>query len=298
MAAALLSAAAAAQTPPSTEKITVTQQDLLDMTEAGLPTSLIVKTVRAAMEIPALNPRDLISLRRLGVAPEVLEAVVERGLAAAPAEEPVEPVEPVGKRRVRVSARLESKRSWYKKPFGGGEGGFAVYWAVQLVGEGAAVEGCPREPICWCSDSIGNRTCSDPDEELWREYLACHRVVEMRPDEGAAVFDFELTGPTPEEIRIAPLVMVRERDGSMRLEAWSSSGLGPTYAALTPGAAGGFTAELELLLETSGSRADLQISTSRFEATGDSRPRRGVRGVIELRPAAGVDLLPAEGCTP
>ena len=234
---------AGAQIQPETaaEKVVVSRQDLLEMTEAGLPVSLIVKTVRNADEVPALQPLDLISLQRLGVAPEVLEAVVEHGSASAenqPATDTKASASSAGPRRIRISAKLDSKRRWFNNPFGSDEGTLTIYWGVALDGSGAAVADCPQEPICWCADSIGEKTCSQPDEELWQRYLSCHRAVEMTLGEGVEVFDFELTGAQPSEIRIMPFAMVRERDDSLRLEAWSSIDHGPSLSGTWDAVAG------------------------------------------------------------
>lgn len=306
----LLSSLPAAAQQDASERVVVTRQDLIEMTDAELPTSLIVKAVRAADAVPSLQPNDLISLRRLGVAPEVLEAVVERGSAEPRAAEPEsvapdppeaeplagEPAASPGKRRMRISARLESKRGWLRNPFGSsGDEGFAVYWTVSLEGEGARISGCPREPICWCADSIGQKTCSELGDELWDDWLSCHRAVEMRPGETVEVFDFEVEGGAPEAIRVAPLAMVRARDDSMRLEAWSNEVLGPAYLAIEPKGAETFDGEWELLLTAAGSKTDLRISTTRFETPGDAgsgeNPGR-------IRPASGSDLLPADLCKP
>ena len=304
------------------ERVVVTRQDLIDMTDADLPTSLIVKTVQAADEVPNLQPADLISLRTLGVAPEVLEAVVGHASPAPPASEPSAVPDPAtepapseqgpaavskapeappaavpDRRRVRVSARLESKRGWLRNPFGSSDdGGFAVYWAVSVDGEGTSVAGCPREPICWCADTIGQKTCSQPGEKLWNDWLVCHRAVEMQPGKAVEVLDFELQGPNPKAIRIAPLAMVRMRDDSMRLEAWSNEILGPAYLSIEPrDDARRFDGEWELLLTAGGSKTDLRVSTSRF-SRGSEAPRADSPG--RIRPASGVDLLPAGLCKP
>ena len=289
---------AAAQPDAAAERVVVTRQDLLEMTEAGLPVSLIVKTVRNADEVPALQPLDLISLQRLGVAAEVLEAVVEHGGRSAEDESAVRarPASPAdAPRRIRVSAKLDSKRRWFKNPFSSDEGVLTIYWAVALDGPGAAVADCPREPICWCANSIGEKTCSQPDDKLWSRYLACHRAVEMTLGEGVEIFDLQLTGSAPSEIRVIPFVMIRERDDSLRLEAWSSIDHGPSYLAVEPGEATSFDAEWNLALDDAGSRTDFRVVSSRFDAEGDSQPGRRV---TRIRPASGAELLPSGLCRP
>lgn len=316
--ALLMVAGATAQQP-----VVVTQQDLIEMTESGLPTSLIVKTVRTADQVPLLGPQDLISLTRLGVASEVLEAVVDRAgtmprpsvdpmprdartphpapsqpqpepvpAAPTPAEPDADtPVDEVPRNRFRLTAAMAARRGWGRKPFSTDKRPFAVYWALTALddqGKTTPLAGCPREPICWCGDPIGRKRCAQPGAPEWDDHLSCLRPTEMVPGESVDLFDVEVPGEV-RELRAVPFVGVLEKDDSMYLEPWTSDSVGPTYVSIRPESGQAYEATVEAEL-SSGRKPNFTLARESFRLSDPTE--RPPADAISLRPAAGVDLTP------
>lgn|GEM_PF-2637159 len=324
LALALLTAAAAIAQQP----VVVTQQDLIEMTESDLPTSLIVKTVRAADRVPVLGPQDLISLTRLGVASEVLEAVVERaGTMPRPSVDPMPrdartpqpapsqpepepereptPAEPdpaapapadaapdeAPRNRFRLTAAMAARRGWGRKPFSTDKRPFAVYWALTALddqGKPTPLAGCPREPVCWCGDPIGRKRCAQPGNPEWGAYLSCLRPTEMVPGESVDLFDIEVPGEV-RELRAVPFVGVLEKDDSMYLEPWTSDSVGPAYVSVRPEPGQTYEATVEAEL-SSGRKPNFTLARESFRLADPTE--RPPADAISLRPAAGVDLTP------
>ena len=301
-------AAYAQQAEP--ERVVVTQQDLIDMTESRLPVSLILKTVRAAHVVPTLGPQDLISLTRLGVSSEVLEAVVERSgggprpstdplprgernpiPSAEPSEEP--PDSGAGQEsRFRLTASLNVRRGWGGSPFSSDKRPFAVYWALTALddrGSPIPLRGCPREPICWCGDPLGRKRCANPGAAEWDSFLSCLRAVEMTPGQAVDLFDLEIPGEV-RELRATPFVGVLAKDDSMYLEPWTSESVGPAYVSVRPEPGQAYEAEIQTEL-TAGRKPNLVLGQESFRLRDATQ--RPLADAIALRPASGVDMTPA-----
>jgi len=292
------------QTEP--ERLVVSQQDLIDMTESQLSVSLIVKTVRAADVVPILGPQDLISLTRLGVASEVLEAVVERsGGAPGPAADPLPrqarapqpapsaPAPAASPNRLELSASLATRRGWGRAPFSSDKRPFAVYWALTALDENGSpttLQSCPKEPICWCGDPLGRKRCSSPGSPEWDSHLSCMRAVEMAPGESMSLFDVEVPGEV-EEVRITPFVGVLAKDDSMYLEPWTSDSVGPAYISVRPEPGQTYEATIDAEL-TPGRKPNLVLRQESFRL--HDATRRPPAEAISLRPAAEVDVSPAD----
>ena len=73
--------------------VIVTKEDLVEMTQEGLPESLIIKAVESADRVPTLQPKELTELVAKGVSTNVLEAAIERRRES--------PGSPCGSRRAR-----------------------------------------------------------------------------------------------------------------------------------------------------------------------------------------------------
>jgi len=296
----MISAALFAQSDP----VVVTRQDLIDMAEAGLPATLMIKTIEGADEVPTLQPAEVAELAKSGVPAEALEAVLDRRRVLQLTKRP-EPEIDLSRRRVRVSARLENNKKWFRR-FGRNGEPLAVYWAARIEGD-AARSGlqCPRESLCVCSDADGKPICIDPSADAYSERFDCVRVVEMGFGGSSDIFDFHLAA-SPKQVRVYPFVLVEEKNGERYMEAWQTSasprGEGdqerrPGYAAISPAESNDFTAELELALELVGSaQTDFRIETTRFD---NRDPRVGVvAGAVAVGAASENELLPnmPSGC--
>ncbi len=257
--ALVLSGLAAAQ-----ERVVITKADLVRMAETGLPVSLIVKTVESADELPVLQPSDLTELAGKGVAPEVLEAVVERkrpGVSEARRSDLPEVF-----RRVRVNALVKKKRALFGMMSSGGDS-FAVYWAVAaLDGQGRplAVGSCRREPACWCATAAGDSTCAKPGGAAWDERFSCFQAVEMTPNETAEILDFE-PPVGAETIRVYAFYMARDKSGAIFMEPFQSRS-SAAYLEIDPRGSRDYSAEADLTLEIGrGADTSLALTVRRFD---------------------------------
>ena len=247
------------------------------MAETGLPVSLIVKTVETADELPVLQPSDLTELVAKGVAPEVLEAIVERKRPAAsepsPAAEPTaeptaEPAveRPETYRRVRVTAQIKKKRKLFGMVSAGGDS-FAVYWAVAALdaeGRPLRIDSCRREPACWCSTAAGESTCARPGGEPWDRRFSCFQAVEMIAGEAAEVLDIEPPRPA-ETLRVYAFYMARDKSGAIFMEPFRSGAAG-AYLAIDPRGSRDYSAEAVLTLEIGrGADAGMELTVRRFD---------------------------------
>ena len=246
------------------DRVVITKADLLRMTDTGLPVSLIVKTIESADELPVLQPADLTELASKGVAPEVLEAVVERKRPGASEEQVSEG--PEGFRRVRVIAQIKKKRMFFGV-ISSGNDSLAVYWAVAaLDGEGRPlpVSECPREPACWCSTEAGESTCAKPGNAAWDRRFSCFQAVEMTPEESLEILDLE----PPEsavEVRVYAFYMARDKSGAIFMEPFQSES-GAAYLMIDPRRSRDYSAEASLALAVGrGAYTRLSLAVRRFD---------------------------------
>ena len=271
----LLAAALASIAWAQAERVILTQEDLLRMAETNLPSSLIVKVIESADEVPVLQPQDITDLAAKGVPVEALEAVVARKNRSAPSERAVT------NRRVNVTATLDPRRGLLGG-FQKDSAAFAVYWgAAALDANGAVlpIESCPKQPACWCVSASGEKTCAAETEPAWRQRFSCFHATEMAPGEASPVFSLDAPRGTA-EMRFYPFYMVQEKTGAVRLASWDSAG-SSAYVSVDPRGSESYTAEAGISLTVGrNAKTDLTLPVKRFDADGE---RPGAGGRISLQ---------------
>ncbi len=275
----MLCATLAASSLAQSERVVLTQEDLLRMADTGLPVSLIVKVIESADEVPVLQPEDVTSLAQKGVPVEALEAVVARKVRVAPSNSSAS--EFIAKGSVIVTATLEHRKGLLgsmKKD----SAAFAVYWgaaALDADGKTMPVKSCTKQPVCWCVSATGEKTCVSPGEAGWGERFSCYEAMEMEPGQNIAILSLD----TPEgmaELRVYPFYMVQDKDGAMRLTSWDADGTA-AYLSVEPSGSSDYVAEAGLILSVGRSAStDLDLPVRRFASSG-SRP--GAAGRIAIK---------------
>ena len=266
------------------EQVVLTQDDLLRMADTGLPTSLIVKVIESADEVPVLQPQDITDLAGKGVPVEALEAVVARkgritpnARSAAAAAASTAPA----KRRVNITATLDQRRGLLGALQKGGADVFAVYWgaaALNAAGAVLPIESCPKQPACWCVAG-SEKTCAAENESAWRQRFSCFQATEMAPGEALPVFSFDAPQGTT-ELRVYPFYMVQDKTGAVRLASWDSAG-SSAYVSVEPRGSESYTAEAGISLTVGrNAKTDLTMPVKRFDAGGE---RPGMGGRISLQ---------------
>ena len=249
------------------------------MADTGLPTSLIVKVIESADEVPVLQPQDITDLAGKGVPVAALEAIVARkGRNAAPSEPAA--AAPAN-RRVNITATLDQRRSLLGG-FQKGSDAFAVYWgaaALNAAGAVLPIESCPKQPACWCVSATGEKTCAAENEPAWQQRFSCFQATEMAPGEAMPVFSLDAPQGTA-EVRFYPFYMVQEKTGAVRLASWDSDG-SSAYVSVEPRGSESYTAEAGLSLTVGrNAKTDLTMPVKRFDADGE---RPGVGGRISVQ---------------
>jgi hypothetical protein len=257
------------------ERVVLTQEDLLRMADAGLPSSLIVRVIESADEVPVLQPQDITDLAAKGVPVAALEAVVARRRRTASRERAAAPAS--AKRRVNVTATLDQRRGLLGSLQKGPEI-FPVYWgAAALNAEGSVlpIESCAKQPACWCVSASGEKTCAAENEPAWRQRFSCFQATEMAPGETMPIFELDAPQGTA-ELRIYPFYMVQEKSGAVRLAPWDSGG-SSAYVSVEPRGSESYTAEAGMSLTVArNAKTDLTLPVKRFDADGE-RPGMGGR---------------------
>lgn len=275
--AALLTSLAWAQT----ERVVLTQEDLLRMADTGLPTSLIVKVIESADEVPVLQPQDITALAGKGVPVEALEAIVARKGRTAPVVPAAAPAT-AANRRVNITATLDQRRGLLGGFQKGDADAFAVYWgaaALDAAGAVLPIESCPKQPACWCVSATGEKTCAAESEPAWQQRFSCFQATQMAPGEAMPVFSLDAPQGTA-EVRFYPFYMVQEKTGAVRLASWDSAG-SSAYVSVEPRGSAAYTAEAGLSLTVGrNAKTDLTMPVKRFDADGE---RPGVGGRISVQ---------------
>lgn len=266
------------------DRVVLTLDDLVRMAESDLPTSLIVRMIESADEVPVLQPQNVTDLVAKGVPVEALEAIVARkGRTAARAPSAAEPA-PSGpaKRRVDVTATLDHRKGLLEGFKKGEPEAFAVYWgaaAMNAAGSVLPIESCTKQPACWCVSATGEKTCTAPNEPDWKQRFSCFQASEMAPGETTPVFSLDVPQGTA-ELRFYPFYMVQEKGGAVRLASWDSAG-GSAYVSVEPRGSDSYAAEAGVSLTVGrNAKTDLTIPVKRFNA-GNERP--GTGGQITLK---------------
>ncbi len=234
------------------------------MAETGLPVSLIVKTVESADELPVLQPADLTKLASQGVAPEVLEAVVERKRLGT--YEKRLSGRPEAFRKVRVTAQIKKKRLFFGV-ISSANDALPVYWGVAALdggGKPLPVDGCVRESACWCLTATGEGTCAKPGGQAWDQRFSCFQAIKMKQDETVEVLDMA----PPEaaaEIRVYAFFMARDSSGAVYMEPYGSE-IGPAYLSISLHGSRDYTAEAHLSMEVGrGTDTTTSLAVRRFD---------------------------------
>lgn len=158
---------------------------------------------------------------------------------------------------------------------------FAVYWGAAALSAGGAVlpvDSCPKQPACWCVAG-GEKTCAAESDPAWRQRFSCFHAAEMAPGEDLSVFSLDVPQGTS-EVRIYPLYMVQEKDGTVRLTSWDSAG-SAAYVSVEPMGSESYTAEAGLSLTVGrNAKTDLAMPVKRFDADGE---RPGIGGRITVK---------------
>ena len=266
------------------ERVVLTLDDLVRMAETDLPTSLIVRMIESADEVPVLQPQDVTDLVAKGVPVEALEAIVARkGRSAARAPSAAEPAPSAAiNRHIDVTATLDHRKGLLDGFKKGGPEVFAVYWgaaAINAAGSVLPIESCPKQPACWCVSATGEKTCTAENEPDWKQRFSCFQATEMAPDETMSVFSLDVPQGTA-EMRFYPFYMVQEKSGAVRLASWDSAA-GSAYVSVEPRESDSYTAEARISLTVGrNAKTDLSIPVKRFNAGGE---RPGTGGQITLK---------------
>lgn len=263
------------------ERVVLTQEDLLRMADTGLPTSLIVKVIESADEVPVLQPQDITDLASKGVPVAALEAIVARKGRATPSEQAAAAPAAPANRRINITATLDQRRSLLGG-FQKGADAFAVYWgaaALNAAGTVLPIASCPKQPACWCVSATGEKTCAAENEPAWQQRFSCFQATEMAPGEPVNVFSLDAPQGTT-EVRFYPFYMVQEKGGAVRLESWDSDG-SSTYVSVEPRGSQSYTAEAGVSLTVGrNAKTDLTMPVKRFDADGE---RPGMSGRISVQ---------------
>ncbi len=263
------------------ERVVLTQDDLLRMADTGLPTSLIVKVIESADEVPVLQPQDITDLAGKGVPVEALEAIVARKGRTVPSERAAAAPTTPSNRRVNITATLDQHRGLLGG-FQKGSDAFAVYWgaaAINAEGVVLPIDSCPKQPACWCVSASGEKTCAAENEPAWQQRFSCFQATEMTPGEAMPVFSLDAPQGTT-ELRFYPFYMVQEKSGAVRLASWDSAG-SSAYVSVEPRGSESYVAEAGLSLTVGrNAKTDLTMPVKRFDADGE---RPGIGGRISLQ---------------
>lgn len=271
-----LASAALAQS----ERVVLTQDDLLRMADTGLPLSLILTVIETADEVPVLQATDITDLAQKGVPVEALEAVVARRARFAPSGASPEAV--VAKGSISVTATVDQRKGMLGAIRRGSDAGFAVYWgaaALDADGKTLPVESCTKQPACWCVDATGEKTCAAPDEPAWAAKFSCFEATEMAPGQATTILSIDSPAGMA-ELRVYPFYMVQDKDGAMLLTSWDAD-RGAAYLSVEPRSSTNYAAEAGLTLSVGrNASTNLSLPVRRFDSGGD---RPGTAGRIAIK---------------
>ncbi len=264
------------------ERVVLTLEDLVRMADTDLPTSLIIRVIESADEVPVLQPQNVSELVAKGVPVEALEAIVARKGRTAAGMRVAKEAAPAASRHVSITATLDHRKGLLEGFKKGGPEVFAVYWgaaAIDAAGSVLPIESCTKQPACWCVSATGEKTCTSENEPDWRQRFSCFQAAEMTPGETMPVFSLDVP-PGTAELRFYPFYMVQEKSGAVRLASWDSAA-GSAYVSVEPRESDSYTAEAGLSLTVSrNAKTDLTIPVKRFDVDGQ---RPGTGGQITLK---------------
>src|SRR5690606_9501582 len=121
------------------ERVVLTLEDLVRMADTDLPTSLIIRVIESADEVPVLQPQNVSELVAKGVPVEALEAIVARKGRTAAGTSVATEAAPAASRHVSITATLDHRKGLLEGFKKGGPEVFAVYWGAAAIDAAGSV---------------------------------------------------------------------------------------------------------------------------------------------------------------